>query len=296
MGREVRLMRARPLFAALLALAGAASLGAAVLGGCNGQTVASDAGPGCPASQISCNGTCVDTESDPGNCGGCGTTCDPAKVCSRGQCNDLCTSAQTACPLMGGGAEGGPGVLCVSTQTDNTNCGSCGKACPAEQTCVGGSCKSLCSAGQTGCMPEGGGAPYCVSIQSDNANCGGCGHGCAAQQICMGGTCIDECLKSQKACPDPEGGAPFCADIQTDNDNCGSCGHTCSVEQSCTMGTCMSACTATQTLCVPDGGGGDDGGPFCADIKTDSQNCGSCGNVCPFMTPLCSAGQCESAG
>jgi hypothetical protein len=287
-------MRARSLVAAVLALGAATALAAVALGGCNGQTVASDGGASCPASQTSCNGTCVDTESDPGNCGGCGTTCDPSKVCSRGQCNDICTPAQTACPLSGGN-EGGPGVFCVNTKTDNANCGACGKACPAEQTCAAGSCKSLCSAGQTGCMPDGGGAPYCVSIQSDDSNCGACGHACGPQAICMGGSCIDQCLKSQKACPDPEGGAPFCADIQTDNDNCGTCGHTCGVEQSCTMGTCMSACTATQTLCVPDGGM-DDGGPFCADTKTDSQNCGGCGNVCPFMTPLCNAGQCESAG
>ena len=44
------------------------------------------------------------------------------------------------------------------------------------------------------------------------------------------------------------------------------------------------------------GGVGSEGGPYCADTKTDSQNCGACFNVCPPMTPLCSDGMCESAG
>ncbi len=287
-------MRGRSLQAALLALGAVSSLAAAVLGGCSGQTSGDDAGPGCPASQVSCNGTCVDTQVDPANCGGCGMTCDPSQVCSRGQCNALCTASQTACMLPSG--EAGPSVFCVDTKTDNANCGGCGKACPAEQTCANGTCKSLCSAGQVGCMPEGGGAPYCVSVQSDNTNCGSCGHVCGGQQVCVMGACVGECLPNQKVCPDSEGGAPLCADIQTDNENCGSCGKVCGVLQTCTMGMCMNACTATQTLCMPDGGGADDGGPYCADTKTDSQNCGGCGNVCPPTMPLCSAGQCESTG
>ena len=32
--------------------------------------------------QIRCGGTCVDTVSDPSNCGQCGLTCQPGQVCS----------------------------------------------------------------------------------------------------------------------------------------------------------------------------------------------------------------------
>jgi hypothetical protein len=279
--------------AALLALAAAATALAAVLGGCNGQTAPIDNGVTCIGYQTLCDSNCVDLQTDPNNCGSCGMSCDPSKVCTRGQCVDICAASQTACPL-GGAGDGGTSVFCVDLKTDNANCGTCGKPCAPEQTCLSGSCKSLCSPGQTGCMPEGGGAPYCVTTQSDNSNCGSCGRVCGAQQVCMAGVCVDECLPNQKACPDPEGGAPFCADVQTDNDNCGSCGKVCGVLQSCTMGMCTGACEQTQTLCAPDAS--DDGGPYCADIMTDSQNCGGCGNVCPPLQPLCTGGQCESTG
>jgi hypothetical protein len=41
---------------------------------------------GCPGVQETCFGTCVDTGSDPNNCGACGKVCADATVCLAGSC------------------------------------------------------------------------------------------------------------------------------------------------------------------------------------------------------------------
>jgi hypothetical protein len=48
----------------------------------------------CDAGTISCGGKCVDTQTDPNNCGGCGVVC-----------NTQCTAG--VCPLIGPGCDGG---------------------------------------------------------------------------------------------------------------------------------------------------------------------------------------------
>ncbi|MEI8257623.1 MAG: hypothetical protein WCJ30_18260, partial [Deltaproteobacteria bacterium] len=40
------------------------------------------------------------------------------------------------------------GDLCVNAQTDRDNCGSCGHACPAGQSCAGGACSLTCPSPQ----------------------------------------------------------------------------------------------------------------------------------------------------
>jgi hypothetical protein len=47
-----------------------------------------DGGGGCMMGMTSCNGTCVSTQSDPKNCGGCGIDCTGGS-CSNGICNLL---------------------------------------------------------------------------------------------------------------------------------------------------------------------------------------------------------------
>lgn len=48
--------------------------------------VASCQGGGCSPGFTSCERACVDTQSDPNNCGGCGIVCDDSRVCSAGVC------------------------------------------------------------------------------------------------------------------------------------------------------------------------------------------------------------------
>jgi hypothetical protein len=130
-----------------------------------------DAG-GCPAGQTLCGGRCVDTRSDPANCGTCGNVCTGGQVCSAGACmRGSCPTGTTDCS----GA-------CVDTQTSVTNCGACGRACPAGQACVSGRC--VCTSGTTLC----GGT--CVNTATDPANCGACGRACSAGTMCSGGSCV----------------------------------------------------------------------------------------------------------
>jgi hypothetical protein len=85
---------------------------------------------------------------------------------------------------------------CVDLADDPLNCGECGRACPANETCVAGHCGcplTTCPAGggvgdggaQAG--SDAGAGTVCVDMNTDNANCGRCGNTCDYQ--CAGGQC-----------------------------------------------------------------------------------------------------------
>jgi hypothetical protein len=83
--------------------------------------------PLCPSGKTSCSGKCVDLQTDFSNCGSCGQDCNLAHgggggyVCHAGICD--------ACPFDSLYCDG----KCV--EISQTNCGSCGHACGAGQTC-----------------------------------------------------------------------------------------------------------------------------------------------------------------
>jgi hypothetical protein len=81
-----------------------------------------------------------------------------------------CTTGQTLCD----GA-------CVNAQTDNNNCGACGRVCGGGTTCVTGTCR--CPTGTTDC----GGT--CVATANDVNNCGTCGNRCGFSQTCTSSVC-----------------------------------------------------------------------------------------------------------
>jgi hypothetical protein len=84
---------------------------------------------GCAPGTSACGTTCVDTTSDPKNCGMCGTTC--AVVCQAGTCKDAC---QSPTPDNCSGA-------CVDLQTSNAHCGTCATDCTAAgKVCSNGAC------------------------------------------------------------------------------------------------------------------------------------------------------------
>lgn len=106
-------------------------------------------------------------------------------TCQAGACS--CPNAQTAC-----------GGVCVDTQNDTNNCGSCGTQCPLDATCQSGTC---CQAGQALC----GGA--CVDPQSDPNNCGACGVVCVGSEAsCTGGRCISVVVATVERWSDTQGG------------------------------------------------------------------------------------------
>src|SRR5574337_767341 len=67
--------------------------------------------PSCPDGQTSCGTMCVDTTSDPANCGACGNACSASQVCNAGVCD--CAAPTTLC-----------GTECVILNDDPNNCGS----------------------------------------------------------------------------------------------------------------------------------------------------------------------------
>ncbi|KAH7403822.1 hypothetical protein BKA64DRAFT_722481 [Cadophora sp. MPI-SDFR-AT-0126] len=91
------------------------------------QGVCRNPTPQC-GTQTNCGGTCKNTQTNNDNCGGCGqfviiTSCSQGFTCQAGSCERETCDA-------GGGVQGGfcQGV-CVDFQTDNRNCGMCGRDC-----------------------------------------------------------------------------------------------------------------------------------------------------------------------
>ena len=128
---------------------------------------------------------CVNTNTDPGNCGSIYNDC-LGGTCSSGTCT--CQHPDnTSC---------GNGT-CLDS--DTYNCGSCGKACAQGKICISGSCvagpsdPTSCNVSRTcpGSAMCSRGLCQCNSgIYNDNNNCGGCGNACNSDQTCSAGTCV----------------------------------------------------------------------------------------------------------
>ncbi|PJB33203.1 MAG: hypothetical protein CO108_31475, partial [Deltaproteobacteria bacterium CG_4_9_14_3_um_filter_63_12] len=46
----------------------------------------------CPGNATQCSGACVNQQTDPANCGGCGTACSVGQVCNLGHCGSTCNT------------------------------------------------------------------------------------------------------------------------------------------------------------------------------------------------------------
>ncbi|MDF3065651.1 MAG: hypothetical protein K0R38_1252 [Polyangiaceae bacterium] len=84
------------------------------------------------------------------------------------------------------------GNMCVNTDEDAKNCGSCGKACGNQQECNGGKCEctgdlELCSSA-------------CVNTDTDAQNCGSCGKKCSSGQTCSNGSCTGGTTNPTSGC------------------------------------------------------------------------------------------------
>jgi hypothetical protein len=103
----------------------------------------------CPAGRTECASVCVNTQSDPQNCGGCGVACGPAEACVSGSCmggtivGGSCTD-DSQCGANGyclSGQQGFPGGYCLVLNCSDSN------PCPA-----GNDCYTLFSDGTTACI------------------------------------------------------------------------------------------------------------------------------------------------
>ncbi len=116
---------------------------------------------GCTSPLLTCGATgptCVDPRNDPNHCGDCVTSCPARLNGSRACINTTCAPGPCMpgfedCNMLGG--DGCEAVL----GSDGLNCGSCGRACFAGDTCTFGRC--------CGAVPTG-------SYQATCTNCEAC--------------------------------------------------------------------------------------------------------------------------
>jgi hypothetical protein len=256
---------------------------------------------GCKDSEKKCDGKCVAIDDPAYGCKKTGCTkcegSDNAKAaCSAGVCSiGSCDTGFADCNgLSSDGCE-------ANVQMDPTQCGACGHACVtpgATAVCTAGKCEiGSCDAGKTDCNNDP--ADGCeADLQNDPQNCGTCTHACSVGLSCEGGQCGDFCPPGKGDCDNnPNNGCE--TDLHT-NTNCAFCGDDCDLPHStsaCQMGSPASYACAV-TLC-------DDGYKDCdmlpangceVNYKTDANNCGSCGNVCPsgpHSTATCDQGTCK---
>ncbi len=101
----------------------------------------------CEGGLLACDGGCADPAS-PSSCGACGNTCPTACALVDGAYSCV-SSCPSSAPNLCSGA-------CVDTDTSAANCGSCGQACAAGETCVSGGCVSAeTDAGDAGDASDG---------------------------------------------------------------------------------------------------------------------------------------------
>ena len=258
---------------------------------CSGGTC----GTTCAAPLAACTGVsaayCANTQNDPSNCGACGRNCALAHTAVTSCVAGACAVASCAANFADCDRDATSGCE-ANLQTDNANCGACGRACVlanAASTCTAGACAvTTCNAGFRDC--NGVAIDGCeVNTQTDNANCGACGVTCTAGRVCSGGVCGTTCASPLVTC----GVAPatYCSNTSIDPSNCGACGTVCALPHTAADGCASGSCTVQR--CVP-GFGDCDNSPSngCeATLATDNTNCGACGRGC-LTGQTCTGGAC----
>ncbi|MEZ4394965.1 MAG: hypothetical protein R3A48_28140 [Polyangiales bacterium] len=268
-------------------LAAGAALHAVYVDGYNGgngaYSVAISFGA-CATGQNLCSTACRDLQSDPTNCGNCGTACAMGQTCSGGVCRTDCPTGQTNCS----GA-------CVNTATNIANCGACGRACTTTNgtpSCVASACGvASCNAGYGNC--DSNAANGCeTNTGTSVTNCGACGRACSAANgtaSCTAGSCgVAACNTGYGNC-DGNAANGCEVNLRTSVTHCGACGNTCTAPTggsvACTNGACVQSCPAGQSNC---GGVCRPTGASCTSAGTGG--CATTGTIiCSGTTTRCSA-------
>lgn len=255
--------------------------------------------------------TCADgvkngSETD-GDCGGqdcppCSSDerCVIASDCLSGECL-LATCLSSCADGLANCDENVNNGCEARIRTDAANCGACSTACVfanASAACAGGSCRvATCDVPFQDC--NGDPRDGCeVNVRTDATNCGRCGALCPAVHggaFCGAAECQIQCEPGFADCDDDR--ANGCEkDVTRDSANCHECGVLCSE----TVGTAWCrAGECGETVCA--GGTGDCNGDVAdgceTDLRTDADNCQTCGSLCVVAsgTAECDAGLCAIA-
>lgn len=157
--------------------------GACVITSCNAGFLNCDGSPA--------NGCEVSVNTDPINCGSCGTVCSSSHItptCAGGVCNGVCTTGFADC----NGNKQTDGCE-TSIATSATNCGGCGTVCSANHitapTCAGSVCNGVCASGFADCNGNKQSDGCEINLTNDHNNCGSCGHVCTVSQNCISSIC-----------------------------------------------------------------------------------------------------------
>ncbi len=222
------------------------------------RTPTASASPGCPAGQMMCNGQCINTHTDPNNCGACNSPCNTTNTSSVSCVNGVC---QDTCAAGFGNCDHNPANGCETNlrDSDNHNCGFCTGTCNDPSFCEpDGLCH--CPTNEVFC------GSLCTNTLTDPNNCdpnGNCGTVCPAGGHCVNGTCA--CPAGQTNCNGQ------CVDTSSNNTYCGGCfAPPCPTGANCSSGVCT--CDFPYENCPNRAG--------CANISNDFDNCGNCGNQC----------------
>lgn len=214
---------------------------------CSVSTVAGiggTCGSECTGGTTLCGGACVDTDTDPKNCGQCGGPADAGVACNfcvDGTCLAECDAPSIAC-----------GDQCIDLASDPNNCGGCNTKCSGSTPlCDKSRCVASCGGGESPC--NGG----CSDYTEDPKNCGGCTTGKDAHSFAcptpVGGVAACVASKCYVACNDPgfeycvTAGIPYCVNTEINQNNCGYCGHVCpnkvgglnATQEECVAGACV---------------------------------------------------------
>lgn len=144
-------------------------------GGC--QQFKTGAGTSCSPGQILCGSTCVNSNTDPLNCGTCANVCAAGKTCASGVCTataathlECVDSACKALSGIGNNKDGctTTGTACTKPCTVDSDCGS-GKVC-AESACVNPNLSRLGCSNST-CVRKNGAGNNTENCTSVGASC-----------------------------------------------------------------------------------------------------------------------------
>ncbi|RDW89263.1 hypothetical protein BP6252_01295 [Coleophoma cylindrospora] len=152
-----------------------------------------------------CNGGCVDLQTDPNNCGMASLQCAQEfgviDSCVAGTCVSLVNNVNN-CGAVGNVCSGGnPACVnsqCIDLSNDPSNCGFIAFNCTTGATCSSGICIDL-TTDVNNCGTAGnvcsGAVPYCINSQCadlnvDTSNCGFIGYQCNPNETCQGGLCL----------------------------------------------------------------------------------------------------------
>ncbi len=235
------------------------------------------------------------------NCGACGDRCVFANgvgECDEGTCELVaCNNGFSDCD--GNSANGCE----VDLRTDSANCGACTNICDGDNaslTCVAGDCEiASCDAGFDDCdLNANNGCE--VNLATNVNNCGSCGLVCAVgggAAACVNNVCgINSCDTGLADCDGLPGNGCE-TDLTTSNLHCGACFQNCTFPNGvgdCESGVCgLVGCNTGFADCNGDPIDGCE-----MDLRTNYNNCGTCGKVCDLAdaTGNCNAGTCEVIG